>query len=318
LPAFAVARLHGAWTRGVISLARAEDELAEFLIERIEAHGGVCRLESRATKLVVGRGNVSGVLEDGEDEPTGTDVVVSSLPGEALADLSGGHGITRSAQRDWPRLARAAGRFVVSLRVRRAALPEPLGLESFLIPARTARPDPRRPAVHLQRLDPAASSDAAPAAADSVLLVAETLLPTRGALTLLEARDAVLSTLAQHLPFLEQHILLVDSPHDGLPLEDRSHGAPRSIDRLHVPEAGPGAEPMDWLWRVDPPGYLDLAGEPVRGPIRGTYLVGKTVLPALGQEGELVAAWGATRLITRNDRTRQRMRRQMWSKIETG
>ena len=41
-------------------------------------------------------------------------------------------------------------------------------------------------------------------------------------------------------------------------------------------------------------------------------------LAALGQEGELIAAWGAARIITRRDRTRQRVRQQMWTKIETG
>jgi phytoene dehydrogenase-like protein len=317
LPAFALARLHGAWTRGVSSLARGEDELAGFLIERIEAHGGSCRLDGRAVRLVVGRGGVAGVLEDGEDELTGADAVVSSLPGEAVADLSGGEGITRRAQREWPRLSAAAGRFVVSVLVRRAAVPEPLGVESFLVPARSGRPDPRRPVVHLQRLDPGAFSDSQTDSAQETLLVAETLLPRRGALTLLEAREAVLSTLREHLPFLDEHLLVVDSPHDGLPLEDRSHGALRPIDRLHVSEAGPGAEPMERLWRVEPAGYLDLAAEPVRGPIPGTFLVGSSVLPALGQEGELLAAWSVTRLITRRDRARQKMRRQMWSKIET-
>ena len=74
---------------------------------------------------------------------------------------------------------------------------------------------------------------------------------------------------------------------------------------------------MERLWTVEPSGYLELAGEPVRGPVPGTYLVGKTVLPGLGQEGELIAAWSAARVITGKDRQRQRMRRQMWSKIET-
>jgi uncharacterized RDD family membrane protein YckC len=49
----------------------------------------------------------------------------------------------------------------------------------------------------------------------------------------------------------------------------------------------------------------------------GTYLVGRSVLPGLGQEGELIAAWSVARVITGKDRQRQRMRRQMWSKIET-
>jgi hypothetical protein len=41
-------------------------------------------------------------------------------------------------------------------------------------------------------------------------------------------------------------------------------------------------------------------------------------LPALGQEGELLAAWSAARLITRTDRRKEQMRREMWSKIELG
>jgi hypothetical protein len=41
------------------------------------------------------------------------------------------------------------------------------------------------------------------------------------------------------------------------------------------------------------------------------------VLPALGQEGELIAAWSVARLVTRRDRARRRMRQKLWSKLET-
>jgi hypothetical protein len=71
-------------------------------------------------------------------------------------------------------------------------------------------------------------------------------------------------------------------------------------------------------WRVDPPSFHGLAGEPLRAPLGGAFGVGPSTLPALGQEGELLAAWGAARLITRTDRRRERMRRDMWSKIELG
>ncbi len=316
LPPFALARLHGAWTRGVSALERGELELAEFLIERIEAHGGECRLERRASSLIVRHGAVVGITEDGEEEPTGCDVVVSDQPGEVIADLAGGEGISKRAKYDWPRVTASGGRFVVSLVVATEGLPEPLAEEALLLPNTHGRPDPRRPIVHLQRVPASAHSDAPEALAET-LLTAETLLYTRGPLTLLEARDAVLSTLFEHLPFLERHVLIIDSPHDGLPLWDLTQGARKQIDRIHLPDSLPGAEPMPWQWTVDPPGYLDLAGEPIRGPIPGTYLVGPTVLPGLGQEGELIAAWGAARVITRKDRTRQKMRRQMWTKIET-
>jgi phytoene dehydrogenase-like protein len=316
-PPFALARLHGAWTRGVQSLSRSEDELFEFLCERIEAHGGVLELNRRAESLVTRRGAAIGVVQDGEEAATGAGAVLCDQPGEVLANLSGGEGVTKSAREDWPRLNPEASRFVVSLVVNTRGLPGPLSKEAFVLPPDSKRRDPRHPVVHLQRFEASAFSEARARATEETLLVAEALLPTRGSLSLLEAREAVLGALREALPFLDQHLLIVDSPHDGLPLYDYRTGTRREIDRVHLHGVGPGAEAMESLWAVEPSGYLDIAGEPVRGPIPNTYLVGKTVLPGLGQEGELMAAFGAAKLITRKDGARQKMRRQMWSKIET-
>jgi hypothetical protein len=74
---------------------------------------------------------------------------------------------------------------------------------------------------------------------------------------------------------------------------------------------------MQCQWTIEPRGFLDIAGEPIRGPVPGTYLVGSSVLPALGQEGEVMAALGAARIITKADGGHQRMRQKMWSRIET-
>lgn len=313
LPAFAVARLHGSWARGVQALARGEEELTEFLLERIKAHGGVLALDRRVDRLYIKNGAAAGVVLDGDEEPIGTSFIVCNQWGEVLAELSGGEGITKAARKDWPKLTPEVSRFVVSLVVRRGALQAPLGKEAFVFPS---APDPRRPTLHLQQMDPELLT-AGSAPSGEVLLVAECLLPTRGTLSVFEAREAVLSTLREAFPFLDEHLVLVDSAHDGLPLYDFTTGEKREIDRIHVGTTAPVAEPMERLWTVEPPGYRELAGEPVRGPIPNTYLVGKTVLPALGQEGELLAAVSAARLITARDRTRQKLRRQMWSKIET-
>ncbi len=315
LPALSLARLHGAWARGVVALKGGEQELSAFLIERIEAHGGVCLLDRRAQSLVVRNGSAAGVVLDGDDEVTGASAVITDQWGESLAELSGGDGVTRAAQREWPRLTPETGRFIVTMVVRREALPEPLPEEVFIAPPGSPR-DPRRPVLHLQSVLPAPRADGAPDE-NEALLVAECLVPTRGALTLLEARRAVVEVLKSELVFLDDHLLVLDSPHDGLPLEDRTTGTVREIDRLHLVGAAPGAEPMERQYAVDPPGYRGLSGEPLRGPIPGTFLVGPTVLPALGQEGELMAAWSVARLITRRDRTRQRMRQKLWSKLET-
>jgi phytoene dehydrogenase-like protein len=316
LPALALARLHGAWARGIVSLAGGEPELEAFLAERLVAQGGVCAFERRAESLVVRHGSAVGVLLDGDDEPTGATSIITDQWGEALAELSHGQGITRAAERDWPRLAPETGRFVVSALVKRALIPEGLPPESFVLPPGSPR-DPRKPVVHLQWFDAAALAEGAPIPPNEALLVAETLLPTRGPLTLLEARAAVVGTLRSALPFFDQHLVLLDSVHDGLPLLDATDGGRREIDRIHLDGAAAGAEPMQRQWTVDPPGYRGLSGEPLRGPIPGTYLCGSSVLPALGQEGELLAAFSVARLVTRRDRTRQRMRQKLWSKIET-
>jgi phytoene dehydrogenase-like protein len=315
-PPLSVARLHGAWTRGLLTLERGEDELTEFLVERIESHGGTCRLNSRATNIVLNRGRVAGVLEDGDEQPLGTARVITDRNGEELAELTGGEGVSSSAQRRWPRLTAAVGRYVASLLVRSTGLPQSLPAESFVVPTRPGQYDPRRPTVHLQRVS-AATNPPASAVSDCELLVAELLLPARGPLTLLEAREAVLSTLGTCLPFFERHLVALDSPYDGLPLWLFGESGRRDVDRIHVRETMPQGEPMDCQWSIEPRGFLELAGEPIRGPIPGTYLVGSSVLPALGQEGEVMAALSVARVVTRKDGGHQRMRQKMWSRIET-
>jgi phytoene dehydrogenase-like protein len=319
-PAFAMARLHGSWSRGVHALPRGEDELSEFLLERIEAHGGTCRLGDRATRIYVGRGGVSGVLIDGEASATGAAFVVSDSSGEAVAELARGEGILKRAERDWPTLYPGHMRFVTSLIVRSEGLPDPLGREAIVV-AKTERGLP----LHIVRMSPSSESDAAPEAQGEALLVVETLIPATRSTSPLDgtAREQVMETLGRALPFLERHIVALDSPHDGRPLwlyegGDARSSMPKLVERIHLSGASSASEPMAVQWRVDGSSYMSLAGESVRGPIARTLLVGSSVLPALGQEGELLAAWSAVRVITRADGQKERIRRAMWSKVELG
>lgn len=326
-PPFAVARLHGAWTRGVLSLTGGEDELEDFLLERIESYGGRAALADRVDALVLRRGAVAGARLDGDSNPTGASFVVSDGYGEGLAELTSGEGIHRRAQREWPRISSHVGRFVASIVVRKEGLPAPLGREVFVLPSDASAASrkgpyhamrgsrapgrPFGPVVHLQRCGPCSGPD-------DELLVAEILLDTPGPLPITSARTEIVRALVAELPFLERHLVLVDSPHDGLPLWLFEDGRRRDVDRTELTGAIRRPEPMIRKVAIDPPGYLGLGGEPIRGPIERTLLVGRSVLPALGQEGQLLAAWGAARLITRTDRRKERMRRDMWSKIEIG
>jgi phytoene dehydrogenase-like protein len=313
MPPFALARLHGAWTRGVSHLAGGEDELVEFLLERVRAHGGDTRMADRATSLAHKGGKVRGVHIDGDETPVGVTFVVSDLPGSHVLDLA----------RDFvpPRhdkdatLTASEGRFVLSLVVRPEGVPRPLATESFLLPAKGA-------VVHLHK-SPNAS-------AGTVLLVAEVILAEGTSLA--RAREDVLTTIFELLPFVERHALVCDSPHDGRPLWDfrnATAGDPRigpaawglraqHIDRARLRGFGGSLEPEPMIPRftVTPPQLHGLAGEPIRTGLGNVFVTGRSTLPALGQEGELLAAWGVARVITRTDRRKEKMLREMWSKVE--
>lgn len=314
-PPFAAARLFGSATRGLVRLDGGEAELESFLIERVRTHGGQCRLGDRAAALHLRRGVAAGVLVDGEDDAIGCEFVLTDLDGESLASLAGGQGIHKRALREWPRITSTVGRFVVSIVANTKGLPEPLGPEVLLFLAKNPWPTRARPpAIHLLRYDQSA---------EHTLLVAELLLPDNGAVRVVDARELILEAVLTELPFLERHLVLVDSPHDGGPIwrfvPGPTPGAP--LRRVELDRTTFGLAPVEPMVRqleVDPPGYLGLSGEPIRGPIERTLLVGRSVLPALGQEGELLAAWGAARLVTKADRRKTVLRRDMWTKLEFG
>ena len=142
----------------------------------------------------------------------------------------------------------------------------------------------------------------------------------------------MLATVFAFLPFVERHALLCDSPHDGRPLWDFRNATPgdprvgpsswglraQSVDRARLRASGGSLEPEPMIPRfhVTPPQLHGLAGEPLRTGLGNVFVTGRSTLPALGQEGELLAAWGVARVITRTDRRKEKMLREMWSKVE--
>jgi hypothetical protein len=163
-----------------------------------------------------------------------------------------------------------------------------------------------------------------------VLLVAETIVPEGASLE--GGREAVLETVFSYLPFLERHLVICDSPHDGRPLWDFRTSNPsdpvigkpawglraQMIDRARLRPFGGSLEPEAMVprYRATRPTLSGLSAEPIRTALGNVFVTGKSTLPALGQEGELLAAWGVARVITRTDRRKEKMLREMWSKVE--
>jgi phytoene dehydrogenase-like protein len=314
LSPFAVARLHGAWTRGLSCLEGGEDELTDFFVERVRAHGGEVELGERAEKVLVRSGRVTGVVAGDETDKAGVQFVVTDGTATSLLELAQPYEAPRRALASLPVVTPLARRFVVSMLVRDEGLPVALGQESFIVP----RPPSLTGAIHLQRTSPR------DAPKGTSLLVAETLLeadePREIDEALETARQRVMTVLQAFLPFFERHLLVADSPHDGLPLWDYRGEKRALVDRSALRRTGGGAEPepMQAQWAIDPRSLGGLAGEMLRAPLGNAFVVGRSAMPALGQEGELLAAWSVARIITRTDRKKERMRREMWSKVELG
>ena len=314
LSPFAVARLHGAWTRGLSCLDGGEDELTDFFVERVRAHGGEVELGERADKVLVRGGRVTGIVAGDETDKAGVQFVVTDGTATSLLELAQPYEAPRRALASLPVVTPHARRFVVSMLVRDEGLPVPLGQESFIVP----RPPSLSGAIHLQRTAPR------DAPKGTSLLVAETLLesdePREIDEALETARQRVMNVVGTFLPFFERHLLIADSPHDGLPLWDFRGETRALVDRSVLRRTGGGAEPetMQSQYAIEPASLGGLAGEMLRAPLGNAFVVGRSAMPALGQEGELLAAWSVARIITRTDRKKERMRREMWSKVELG
>ncbi len=320
-PLLPLVRLHGAWARGVSELPGDEDELVASLIERIRAHGGDVRPNERCDAILHKRGRVAGVVLEGEGEEASCNFVIGDRPAARLVDLVRDLSLGSGEAPATSTVARR--RFVTSLVVRKALVPDPLARNAFLLPHQE-----KGAAVHLQRAtfpeDALEQNDPGLAPLEAELWVAEALfddsmMPAHGGQGRdTRARDAVLSTLRGHFPYLDRHALVIDSVHDGAPIVDARSGTrvlvPRTAVRAHGGSVE--AELGEPQYQRDPEGYAGIGGEPIRTPVAGLFSVSPAVLPALGTEGELIAAWSAARLVTRTDRRREKMRREMWSKIE--
>ncbi|MCA9588042.1 MAG: phytoene dehydrogenase [Myxococcales bacterium] len=309
LPTFSRARLHGAWTRGVQALEGGEEELTDFLVERLRAHGGELLASDRVERLAVKGGKVRGVYLSGEEEPIGVTFVVLDGAMEDVLEIA--PDVARKLEEQETRVEPAEGRFVVSLVVRTEGVPASLGAESFVVPSEGLP-------MRLQRAR----------VGDGVeRLTAEALLPLGSPLD--RQRSRMCTSLFEVLPFVERHVVACDSPHDGLPVWDARDPGPSAVevtpglrarrrDRTAVRPSGGSldAEPMIPRYAVRAPTLRGLGAEPLRAGIGNVFLAGRGALPSLGQEGQLLAAWGVARIITRTDRRKEKMLRDMWSKVE--
>jgi hypothetical protein len=120
-----------------------------------------------------------------------------------------------------------------------------------------------------------------------------------------------LEPLREVIPYLDEHLCLIDSPHDGRPptvLRGTEPLAPSPWQR--------GRSTMTAVYGYPVTQALGLCALPLRTPIKRLVLANSQVMPGLGLEGQLITGWCAAKLVARGDRSRAWIQRGMWTRLE--
>jgi hypothetical protein len=296
-------RLYGNQLRGALTIDGGMHALRETLIQKIQSHSGQVKLDEHAAELIVSRGQLNGLRMalGGEDITCGfaiAGVDLNSLQ-RLLPDRSAFEDLFERVGEPQPRQYR----YTLNVVLRKRGLPPALGSSLYLLSDKPHESPATPLHVCAQRLD-----------TEYALLSVEALLSARrvedDSSYVPSARGKIMAVLRELLPFLEEHLVLIDSPHDNRPPE----GAFAKLDNASLAKRGPST--MRAVYSYPVVSGLGLCALPLRTPIKHLLFCNAQVIPGLGSEGLLLAACSAARIVTWADRNRSWMRRRLWTKVE--
>lgn len=297
-------RLFAAQARDALIVEGGLAGLSDLLVDKIRAHSGQLRLQERATQIIVDDGAVRGVRLFGSDEVIGTAVVVIGVDVGALQRLL----VDRSPL---DQLIERVGeprpthyRYTLNAVVRREGIP--VGMKRdvyFLRQLGNGLGADNVLHVELSTLD-----------SDHRLLCAEALLPARTPserdAALEGTRERLLSILGELVPFIDQHLVMLDSPHDGR----KPWAASEDLDVALARFERRGLPTLPVIHRFTK--RDSICALPVKTPLRGLLLCNQQVAPGLGVEGQFLAAASVAHVARRADRAREWMRKKLWTKVD--
>jgi hypothetical protein len=123
-------------------------------------------------------------------------------------------------------------------------------------------------------------------------------------------REEALDAIRSVIPFLDEHAIWVDSPHDGLPPRSLRGEGELSCSDPWV--RGPST--MKSVYEFPTRSALGVCALPTRTPVRGVFLCNDQIAPGLGFEGSFLAATSVARLIGSEYRRQDWLRRGPWAR----
>jgi hypothetical protein len=194
-----------------------------------------------------------------------------------------------------------AYRCSVHLLVDRAGIPD--ALEPFALVC----PDTRHPErAFLLRTEPV---DERRTLVSATTLIDEHVVDTTSS-RLRFVRDDATEVVRSVMPFVDEHVLWIDSSHDGLPPETR-----HARTDVHVDEpTARGPSTMRPVFEYPTRRSFGVCALPTRTPVQGVFLCNDQVAPGLGFEGAFLAATTASRNVASHYRSRDWLRRGPWAR----
>ncbi|HEY7374148.1 MAG TPA: hypothetical protein VIF57_18445 [Polyangia bacterium] len=280
--AFEIAR------RGQQTLEGGLAGLQALLAARLEMFGADRRDRLTPVEIVVRRGRVAGVRVHPRDETIGCHHLLWAGSSAGLAAALAPEAV--------PPHKRPQGARVTGYRYAVAALVDPEALPPETPPRILAIGDPSR-ALTEDNAIAITVGQPGPRDGRRVPVWVECGVPAHladaGASYLRSLRGRLTHVVRRLFPGFAQHLVVLASPHDGLPPEHRGTPVPET-----TPPAGQAALPPPALVSLPAPRPLDIIGLPHATAVKNLYLVGRENLPGLGLEGELVSGWGVARLVS--------------------
>ncbi len=274
ISSFEYALAFGRWRHRPRRFEGGVPRLMDMLAEKARSQGVVVAFEERAERIELNGGRVSAVCLTASEERVGCDRIVCAQAPEQLLRL-----LPDSVRHTWRFDARTVGsRFLLTALMDEAGVPSAVQGDVVWV-SRPGRPREPGDLLHVAFWP---GSDAG-----SRFLLAEAWVPSevlrlRGPSGVL--REQVLAAVARVVPFVERHLHIVDSPHDGVPPWSWPDRRPLPFERPW--SRGPETAPK-LVFSRPRSGLL----EPhLSTPIRGLSMGGESVLPFLGLEGAFLTA----------------------------
>jgi phytoene dehydrogenase-like protein len=278
--------------------------------EKLETFSGERREKVVPVEVVMRRGRAVGVRVHPRDETIGCEHLVWAGSAAAL------HAICpekppRRGRDGAPGLHVEGYRYALAMLVAPDALPEGMGERVFQIT------DLARPLIEENALAITVGQPA-PRQPEQIPVWVECVVPAppvdAGPGYLRALRGRVVERLQAVLPFFRQHLIVLASPHDGLPPElpgAVSKTAPAPAGKKGAAPAPAPTLPLPPVYAAEGESPFDVTALPHATGIKNLYLAGPENLPGLGFEGELVSAWSVARLITGTQPKRDTQRREV-------